>query len=59
MHNLDIMKENGVYGALYNSEPMVAVGAQYDYDYYESISKRPTMVDWGLVTEDHPETSQE
>ena len=62
MHNLNIMKENGVYKALYEAEPLVALGNQhdYDYDYYESISKAPLIVDWGVVvSEKHPGSSQQ
>ena len=54
MHNYDIMKENGVFKALYRAEPLVALGNRhdYDYDYYEEISKAPLIVDWSVVVDE-------
>lgn len=46
MSNYDILKENGVFNAVYRSEPEVAVGSHGDYDDYAEMSKHPLIWEW-------------
>lgn len=49
MSNYDIMKENGVFKAVYRPEPEVATGILGDYDYYAGLSTPPLIWEWAFT----------